>query len=219
VRKLFIAGIVLFVLAGVALAQTPPATATAAVPTASAVDAAKVSGAITDLDTAEKQLAGVEAGLYADLEVVAGILGRCGFTVSAVTSAPGTATYANERAAWADQIMSYCSDPATIAKVKPSLTDDDRQALSNVKVDLIGLQAQLTPILGSVTGAIAVLQNAVFGLPAMVAGGTAAGNVEELSKLLGEATTALTKAITLPANANKTLERINKLLGFLNMLL
>lgn len=216
-------GIVLFTVAGAALAQTAPAAAPTAPPAALAaatpVDAANVSAAIKQLNTAETQLVGVEVKLYADLEVVAGILSRCGFTVPAVASAPGTATYANERAAWADQIMSYCSDPATITKVKPSLTDEDREALSNVKLDLIGLQAQTTPILTAATAAVGILQNAFFGLPAMIAGGAAGGNVEELSKLLGQVTEIFGKAAVLPGRISSMVEKINKLLGFINLVL
>ena len=209
-RKLFVAGIVLFVLAGVAVAQTAPATP---------VDTAAVSNAIKDLKTAETQLAAVDERLYADIDVIAGILTKCGYALPALTGTPGTSTFVNERAARAEQIMSYCGDPATVAKVKPALTDGDRQALSNVRVDLLGLQGQLPPILGTATGAYATLQNGVLALPAMIAGGAAAGDVEGLSKLLGEATTGLSTAMVLPTNANKTQERINKLLGFVNMLL
>jgi hypothetical protein len=217
--RFYVLGIVLFAVAGVTLAQTAATTTPTAAPTAAAVDAAQVSNAIKDLNTAETQLAGVEAKLHADLEVVAGILSRCGFTVPTVASAPGTPTYANERAAWADQITSYCSDPATITKVKPSLTDDDRQALSNTRLDLIGLQAQVTPILTAVTGAVGILQNAVFGLPAMIAGGAGGGDVGELSKLFGEVTEVLTKAVVLPARISAVIEKINKLLGFINLVL
>lgn len=208
--RVFFICISVFIMTAASLAATTP------MPT---VDTAAVSQALKDLKTADSQLSGVDERLNADIDIVAGILGKCGFALPALTATPGTATYANERAARADKVMTYCGDPATITKVKPSLTDADRQALSNVRVDLMGLQGQLPPILGTATGAYATLQGAVLGLPALIASGAAAGDAESLSKLLGEATTGLSTAMLLPTNANNTQERINKLLGFVNMLL
>jgi len=220
-KQLVITAAIILSLATLAVGAdaTPPTPIAFPGLTVTPVDTAQVEKAIEDVKTADAQLLGIEVKVNADLDVIAGVLKRCGYTLPAVTSAAGTPTYANEIAARNTAVVNYCADPAAIGKVKTDLTKADRDALSNAKLDLLGLQAQLPTVLTAVTTALVTLQNAVLGLPALMSAAGSGGNAEQLSKLSADIAEILPKAFTLPTRVNAITDTVAKVIAFTSLVL
>jgi hypothetical protein len=187
-------------------------------PTIQPTDLAQVDALLSQFLSVADQVYSTEEQVNGSVDTIAVVLVAHGLNVPSVVSAPGTPSYVTERNERNNAVMEYAGDPNVISDLKTNLTPEERTELTAAKSNLLSYQTLINSLSGTIVSLAPQITPLIATVPLAIASGASAGGVDT-QELLGKVTDSGTKTLELPGKIGGIIGIIERLLGFLGLVL